>query len=67
MLCWACPVEALDVSSPILFLCLLPSKPQRGRSKGEAKGGNKVPFQNTCFEAVIKAAHARSTGKIKQL
>ena len=67
MLCWTCPVEALDVSSPILFLYLLPGKPLRGQPQGEEKGGNKVPFQNTCFGALINAAHARRTGKIKQL
>ena len=35
--------------------------------KVKEKGGNKVPFQNTCFGVVINAAHARSPDKIKQL
>ena len=67
-LCWAFPVEALDVSTPKLFLCLLtPEKPRRGWPQGEEKGGNKVPFQNTCFGVMINAARARSPDKIKQL
>ena len=42
-------------------------KSHRGWPQGEEKGGNKVPFQNTGFGAVINAAHARSPAKIKQL
>ena len=62
----SCPVEALDVSSHILFFSLT-RKATQTWPQGEEKGGNKVPFQNTCFGAVINETHARSPAKIKQL
>ena len=56
-------VQPMSGFSPLF---LLPEKPHIGRPQGEEKGGNKVPFQNTCFAAVINTAHARSPGNIKQ-
>ena len=41
-----------DVSSPILFLCVLTGKPHKGRPQGKEKYGNKVSFQNTWYCAL---------------